>query len=184
MINVDNIVAEILAGKKSSYRHLVQEFGPIIRAFLVSRVNEPTVAEDIAQETFIAAYENLEKFRLGEDFGKWLKGIAHNKLLMHWRTQYKRGDRLEKLKTKILQEVDKYMPKAFTQEDELITSLQKCLEELPERSKDIIKARYQEQERVKDIAGRLKTTVTAISSLLFRARKQLEMCLAKEGGTS
>jgi len=43
----------------------------------------------------------------------------------------------------------------------------------------VLRARYFERESVTSIAGRHRTSVSAISSLLFRGRKELQACMAR-----
>jgi RNA polymerase sigma factor (sigma-70 family) len=50
-------------------------------------VRDAHLAEDLVQETMIAAHESLDGFEPGGNFGRWLRGIARNKALMHWRSE-------------------------------------------------------------------------------------------------
>lgn len=46
--------------------------------FALRFVNDREAAEDVAQETFIKVWKNLEQFETGRDFKTWLLAIAHN----------------------------------------------------------------------------------------------------------
>ena len=67
----------------------------------------------------------------------------------------------------------------FADEDneDTLDQLHNCLNKLPERLKSAIQARYYKQEKVLDIGEKLGISASAVSSLLFRGRKQLETCM-------
>ncbi len=58
-----------------------------------------------------------------------------------------------------------------------------CLEKLPDRVRTVVQARYFGRDKVNAIAADMQTTVSAISSLLYRGRKLLETCIGMEGVT-
>jgi RNA polymerase sigma-70 factor (ECF subfamily) len=179
-VDVKAAVRQVLQGDRDAYRTVVKEFGPAIRALLAAHLSQPDPVDDLAQETFVAAYESLGHFNLAEDLGLWLKGIARNKLLMHLRRLYQHGKALERLKAEALEEVAEDLVRAQREDDaQTVDRLRRCLEQLPPRVVDAVRARYFEHERVSSIAGKLGTTATAISSLLFRGRKELEACLGR-----
>jgi len=175
-----DVVQRVLKGDRDSYRAIVKEYGPSIRAFLAAHLSQSETVDDLAQETFIAAFEGLRQFNLKEDLGSWLKGIARNKLLMHLRRHYQHGEAIEKLKAEAVEKVFEDTCRLQEGDDvHAVDRLRDCLEKLPPRLMSVVRARYFDRERVTSIAGKLGTTATAISSLLFRGRKELESCLGR-----
>lgn len=174
------IIQKVLAGDRDAYRSIVKEYGSLVRACLAGHLASADVVEDLAQETFVAAYEHLGEFNLDLDFGPWIKGIARNKLLMHLRRAYQHGEALEKLKAKAAKEVFDDITRLQTGDDsQAIDQLRRCFEKLPQRLMGVLRARYFEREAVTAIAGRHRTSASAISSLLFRGRKELQACMAR-----
>jgi RNA polymerase sigma-70 factor (ECF subfamily) len=174
------IVQRVLAGDRDAYRVLVKEFGPGVRAALAAHLSSTDAVEDLAQETFIAAYEHLGEFDLEKDLGAWIKGIARNKLLMHLRRLYQHGEALEKLKAAAAQEVWDDVGRVSEGDDrKTVERLRSCFEKLPQRLMEALRARYFEKLPVTAIAGKQRTSATAISSLLFRGRKELQACMER-----
>ena len=68
-----------------SFDILATEYRSMVVVYLRSLGADAHLAEDLVQETFFAAYQSLDKFKKEGDFGSWLRGIAKNKALMHWR---------------------------------------------------------------------------------------------------
>lgn len=174
------ILQKVLAGDRDAYRAVVREYGPVLRALLASHLSSSDVVEDLAQEAFIAAYEHLRDFDLDQDFGPWIKGIARNKMLMHLRRHYQHGEALQKLKAEAAQEVfDDVSALQAGDDSPVVDQLRLCFDKLPQRLMGVLRARYFERRSVTAIAGELGTTVSAISSLLFRGRKELQSCLGR-----
>jgi len=175
-----DILKKVLAGDRDAYRLIVKEYGSVVRACLAGHLSSVDIVEDLAQETFIAAYEHLGDFDLEQDFGPWVKGIARNKMLMHLRRTYQHGEAIEKLKAKAAEKVFDDVARLQSNDDgRAVDALRRCFEKLPQRLMGVLRARYFERESVTAIAGRHRTTVSAISSLLFRGRKELQTCMGR-----
>ncbi|MEK7413880.1 MAG: sigma-70 family RNA polymerase sigma factor [Planctomycetota bacterium] len=178
-------VERVLAGDIEAFRFIILRYGPQIRALLASQLADQATVDDLAQDTFMAAYEGLETFQPEANMGAWLKGIARNKLLMHLRTTYRRNDAQTRLRAEIMSR--QLSHDASEREDDQdqaarrIERLRACLGKLPEAIKSVVMARYLDHEPVTAIAARLQTTVNAISATLFRSRKRLKTCV--ESGT-
>jgi RNA polymerase sigma-70 factor (ECF subfamily) len=175
-----DIVRRVLDGDTEAFRAIVEEYGPCVRAYLAAHLNDPHAVDDLAQETFIVVFESLDRFRLDDDLGGWIRGIARNKLLMHWRRDAQKRNAAEQLRVEIVEDVAESFLRAVTRDtSDTIRRLQACLKKLPSRIETVIRARYFDREKVQDIARRLNTSPSAISTLLYRGRKDLQSCLGR-----
>ena len=170
-------VQNILSGDKEAFREIVRRYAPGVRAFLASNLSDPDMIDDLTQETFIAAYQNLHQADTDQELGPWIKGIARNKLRMYLRQFYKEKDVVHSLKTEIIEDVIAEIGTMSEDDRDQIKSLQKCINNLPERSQEIIEARYFSDETVINLAKRLQSTVTAMSSVIYRAKQILRDCV-------
>jgi RNA polymerase sigma-70 factor (ECF subfamily) len=151
----------------------VQEVSPSVRALLASRIHDFHVVEDLVQETFVAAFEDLERFDDEKDLGAWIRGIALNKVRMHLRRLYSHTDAMARLREFVAERLATLTPAG----PDRFERLNQCLRELPGKIQEIFRAHYFEEERVVDIATRLKKSSNAISSILCRGRQQLRSCV-------
>jgi RNA polymerase sigma factor (sigma-70 family) len=55
---------------------LAKQHESMLLAYVLSLVSDPQLAEDIAQDTFVIAYQKIATLRKPESFGPWLRGIA------------------------------------------------------------------------------------------------------------
>ena len=88
------------------------------------------------------------------------------------------GQALEKLKAQAAECVFEELSRT----DEAagaVDRLRACFEKLPRRLMDMLRARYFERQSVNGIAGRHGTSAGAVSSLLFRGRKELQGCMER-----
>src|SRR4030042_3793120 len=72
------IIAAILGGNKDAYSVLVQRYQKPIFYLMYLVTGSYDDALDLAQETFIKAYENLDHFKNGARFFPWLYTIGFN----------------------------------------------------------------------------------------------------------
>ncbi|HEU5247224.1 MAG TPA: sigma-70 family RNA polymerase sigma factor, partial [Candidatus Udaeobacter sp.] len=63
----------------------VDEHGECLYRFALMRVRKPEVAEDLVQETFLAAVRGYEKFGGRSSERSWLVGVLKNKIVDHFR---------------------------------------------------------------------------------------------------
>jgi RNA polymerase sigma-70 factor, ECF subfamily len=170
----------VLRGEPDAFLGLVRAYGPGLRAFLGSQLFHMDEVDDVAQETFIAAYRSLQHFRRGDDFGAWLRGIARNKLLRHYEQTHRRVSKLEDFRreaTHLLQEPLEEAA-ALTKAEELQAMLG-CIAKLPERIRHVVRSLLDGGKAAR-LAEEMKTTTGAIYQLQYRALGLLRECITRE----
>ena len=168
------IIEKIKRGKYEAYRLLVRRYTQDVRFYLARKLNDHHEIEDLTQEVFVAAYHSLGDYDTSrKNFNAWLRTIAHNKLMSHLRKYYAIQKRDLILENEIIEAANdtSLMP------DELIEKMKKCLSKLPEAAQELIRSRYFTTEPVMLLAERLGSSENAISSKLFRIRKNLKECI-------
>lgn len=77
-VNDVEIVAAVLGGAGELFGELVTRHRDRVYRFVVVKIKDRTVAEDLAQDTFVEAYRSLARFDGRSRFSTWLCGIALN----------------------------------------------------------------------------------------------------------
>lgn len=72
------IVAAVLAGDSDRFGEIVARYRDRVYRFVVVKVKDRTVADDLAQDAFVEAYRSLARFDGRSRFSTWLCGIALN----------------------------------------------------------------------------------------------------------
>jgi RNA polymerase sigma-70 factor (ECF subfamily) len=75
------VVAQVLAGDRDAFRILVERHSRGIYSVIYRMTGNPEDTEEILQETFLRAYQSLQRFELRSSFLTWLYRIAVNRTL-------------------------------------------------------------------------------------------------------
>jgi len=79
------LVALAVAGGRPAFGELVRRHGSAVRALLRRMGAEPHLADDLAQDAFLAAFEQITEFRGEGTFQAWVKRIAVRAYVKRWR---------------------------------------------------------------------------------------------------
>jgi RNA polymerase sigma-70 factor (ECF subfamily) len=132
----------------------------------------------VLQNTFIKAFEGLDRFREDASLFTWLYRIATNESLSF----LKKRNRNRALEAG---EITEYLENllesdAYCNGDDIQLKLQKAILRLPEKQKLVFTMRYFEDLKYEDISGILNTTVGALKASYHHALKKLEQYLAED----
>jgi RNA polymerase sigma-70 factor (ECF subfamily) len=171
------LVSEAKAGRLQAFNMLVEEYqSPIYNlAYRMLSIMDTAAAEDIAQDTFVAAYRKLHQFKEG-NFRAWLMKIAANFCRDYMRSaQVRRNVSLEALveQPSFVVASNGTSPEDFTLRRELAEVLQATLMTLPEDQRlavvlvDVQEFSYEESAKIMGIP------VGTVKSRLSRGRLAL-----------
>ena len=169
-----------MASKEESFRSLVAEHQEMVINTCYRFVFNREDAEDLAQDVFIEVYRSLEQFREEAKLSTWIYRIAVTKSLDHLR-RLKRKKRFSSLKRVIgIEDPSSDIAAPFSEnpaeafaETEEARVLQEALGTLPDSQKTAFLLSKQEGFSNQEIADILKTSVSAVESLVHRAKKNL-----------
>jgi len=162
------------------FESMVLEHHHAVRLFLARYVHCPQRIDDLAQETFVAAYKQQQKFRGESKVLTWLLGIARKKALQFLRTEKRRlknqngfadSERIFGALAAIENESD---IATFQTRLELLSS---CLQKLPEKSRELVRQYYFEQSTAVSIGKQLSEKPGAVRMKLQRIRGVLRKCI-------
>jgi len=132
------------------------------------------IAEDLAQEVFLSAWKAAPSFRPRAKVQTWLLRIATNLCLNHRRDSRLRVTvSLSAQDAEVGQAMDAKQPDAVLIAREQTEAVRKVIAALPPKQRTAIVLRHFHELSYSEIAGVLTTSVSAVESLLFRARQTL-----------
>jgi RNA polymerase sigma-70 factor (ECF subfamily) len=176
---ITDVVRAVLAGDSPQFSRLVREFGLPLRAFIHARVQNAADAEDLAQESFIAAFRGLSKFQTGQSFEAWLIGIARHRVLGYFRSIDRRQRANQRFREECLAKIESDLLDIERESGpDPLKRLMDCVEKLPERMRQVIRARLRGEDG-SAAARLLNTTRSAIYMLQLRANENLRECMMK-----
>jgi len=164
----------------AAYRFMVEQYQNAILNCCFKFLKNKELAEDATQEVFLEVYKSIEKFRAEAKFSTWLFRIAITKSLDHMKGM-KRKKRSGFLKSvfSLSQEEGKHPadtenPHQALENQDRLKVLSWAIESLPENQKVAFTLSKLEDMSNKEIAEILHTTVSAVESLIFRAKSNLK----------
>lgn len=174
-------VRRTLAGDQQAFGELVLRYERDVFNLAYRMLSDRGEAEDAAQEAFLRAYANLERYDTSRSFKTWVLSITSNHCI----------DRLRRRRLTWLSLEEPLPPHpALTSdtpgpEDELLTNernllVQDLLNELSPEYRVAVVLRYWYDLSYAEIAEMLDTTESAVKSRLFRARQALADQLASK----
>lgn len=169
----------------------VEKYGDVLYRFALVRVQNPTVAEDLVQDTFVAALKSQDTFRKQASPQTWLVGILKHKIIDHYRYHYKTVSIEETTLSSTDDDNDGSSPKIPCKEWEITPekivevkafreTLNHCLDRLPEKSKLIFLMREADEIKSEEVCKVFNMTATNLWVTLHRVRNQLKNCLEKD----
>lgn len=144
-----------------------QEYRSNLYHFILKRVENPSVAEDIVQDVLLKAYKNQESLKDSGKLRNWFFQIARNSVIDYYRSR-KQSDSLP----------DEFVDVAVTTHNDVGIELAACLEpfikKLPEHYRRAIKLSELEGLTQRKVASILGLTESGAKSRIQRGRKLLE----------
>ena len=167
---------------RTAFEILVREHSPMILAFIRAQVRDASAIDDIHQETMVTAWRTLHRFDQTRPFGPWLRGIARNHVLVH----YRRTKRLplhceEAVIAHLDARLDEIGRRSGDTWPEKLEALDDCLGALPEPSRTLLDLHYREELSTERIAGRTDLNRETVKKRLQRIRSSLARCLENKG---
>jgi len=168
-------VSEAGASKEELFAGLVRDHQASLRVFVRSQGVEPGWVDDLAQDAFVIAYQELDSYDPDRDFGKWLRGIARNLVRNELRKQGRQRRILHESLTRHLVDL------AENEEDQVdasqLSALRDCVEQLPRKSRELIHSRYHEGWDATVLADKFEMKAATVRQTLLRIRRQLYQCI-------
>jgi RNA polymerase sigma-70 factor (ECF subfamily) len=180
------LVEAARAGDIGAFESLVRRYDRSVFRIAQHITQNREDAEDVVQDAFLKAYQNLGQFQGQSKFYTWLVRIAVNEALM--RLRRRRPERMvsidEDIKTdedSMPREIADWSPnpeQLYTQA-ELKDLLGKTIQGLPPSFRTVFVLRDVEGLSTEETASALELSVPAVKSRLLRARLQLRERLNK-----
>ena len=180
------LIEDARVGCEESFRQLVQNHHQVVRFFISRFIYCPESIDDVAQEVFLQAFRDLNRFRGDSNFSTWMIGIARLKSLEHLRAKRKTDSVMRDLQlanqTEMQLENLQHACYGFGAAEERLRALTACVAELPEHSLSMVRYFYFDRMSCADIAKTCRSKGSTIRMRLHRVRELLKNCVESKTG--
>lgn len=179
----DVLVQQAIGGKEKAFSKIVEKYERALYYHILKMVRNKEVVEDLVQEAFVKAFDNLNSYNTNYAFSTWLYRIATNHTIDYLRKK--------KLKTLSINEPVKTregemkmeLPDEDFQTDRQVMHKQRkmiieeAIENLPSKYRKVIQMRHMEEKSYQEIADILDLPLGTVKAHIFRARELLYKAL-------
>ncbi|MEP7039318.1 MAG: RNA polymerase sigma factor [Acidobacteriota bacterium] len=174
----DEQLVELAVGENpEAFGEIVKRWERKIFALCFGMLLREDEAKDAAQETFIAAYRNLSKFRGDAKVSSWLHRIAVNQCLTTKRRAKTRSEDFLDDETnadeKVFVAPAHLTPAKTTEQNERLKLIRQAVNSLPADLKQIVVMKEFEEMTFQEISDTLDLPLSTVKSRLYTALKQL-----------
>jgi RNA polymerase sigma factor (sigma-70 family) len=174
------LVSRSLAGDREAFSRIVSRYQTLICSLAYSRVGNLGQSEDIAQETFITAWNRLGQLREPAKLRSWLCGIVQNRLYKSLRREgHEPAHHAETLDAVHDPADAAELPSEQTVRREEEAILWRSLEKIPELYRTPLILFYREHQSIETVAAELDLSEDAVKQRLSRGRKLLQEEVAR-----
>jgi RNA polymerase sigma-70 factor, ECF subfamily len=173
----EDLIARARRGDEEAFRLIFKRYTrPVIR-FIFCMVNDRSLAEELAQETFVRAYKNLGALRDEAKLSTWLFGIAKNVAREALRSSRQESHRVEF--ERLLAVCDeKPSPAGELLDKELNDVVRHALGMLGEEKRLVFTLKVYQQRSYGEIAQITGFSIPKIRNILYRARAEMRRRLS------
>ena len=164
------------SGDGEAFGQLYEAYFDRVYRFIFFRVTDDQIAEDLASQVFLKAWENLHRYHPRGPFLAWLYAIARNTVIDNYRTR------------KPMVSLDEAAPLA-AQDDKLddrmqlqfeVQTLREAMQQLTQEQQEVILLKFMADYDTAQIAKEMGKTEGAIRALQMRALQALARVMRKE----
>jgi RNA polymerase sigma-70 factor (ECF subfamily) len=163
------LIEAFQAGDEFAFVSLYNRYKGPVYAFCVKMLADREVAADVMQDTFLRLYENRDRLLKSSSFKSWLFTIARNQCLNTMRRDKRMvgyGDGIEDVP-------GESTPVSRLEKSERIAMVSECLMRLKPDYREVLILREYQNLSYDEIAAVTRSTVSAVKSRLFKARRKL-----------
>lgn len=180
---IDFVLMErIGAGDHEAFRELVERHQHAVIGTVAKMLGNASESEDIAQQVFLRIWRNAKRYRPDAKFTTYLFTITRNLVFNESRRKSRKkevsSDEREENSQQVTAANPDRQPDAELLQAELQSAVDAAIAALPEAQRMAVVLRRYEQLSYEEIANVLGLSVSAVKSLLFRARTALREALS------
>lgn len=177
-LNDKELIQRFRVNRNEAFNGIVVKYQERLYWHIRKMVISHDDADDVLQNTFIKAFQGLDKFREDASLFTWLYRIATNESLTF----------LKKERSRFFQPISDYqqhLERTLESEphfdgDELQLKLQKAIIRLPEKQRLVFNMKYFDEMKYEEISAVLGTSVGALKASYHHAMKKIEQYLIQD----
>jgi RNA polymerase sigma-70 factor (ECF subfamily) len=172
---VHTYISDVLAGNTHAFGHLVDGYKDMVYSVCIKITSDPELAEEVAQDVFVKAYQGLNKFKGNSKFSTWIYQIAYFTSINAVRQKkIEKADLI--VADKLAANEDCLDHLEASERKELI---QEALLHLKADERGVITLYYLEELSIEEVSKITRLSISNVKVKVHRSRKKLYGILEK-----
>ena len=170
-------IEAVRKGNVQAFSFLVEKYQKLVYTLALKLLKKPEEAEEMAQDTFIKAFQKLDSYEGKSKFSTWLYSITYNACISELR---KRRIEFKSLDDRQISDQDEQKMHDYyreTKKEDQEKYLNLALAKLPEDDQVLVTLYYYENQSMDEISQITGLTVSNIKVKIHRARKRMYILL-------
>ena len=175
------LIARSLAQDPDAFGQLVERYATVIVNLAYRMVGDRTEAEDLAQDTFVAAFKALPTFRAESKFSTWLYRIAANKC-KDWLRAKRPGQGAQDIDVEDVfndRVVEERTPERLLSQQQVAAQLDRAIQRLPPLYREAFVLKHVEGLSYEEMQEILGVNTDTLKMRVYKGRLQLSRELAE-----
>jgi len=180
----EQLAASSAEGNDQAFAELLQRYLKPVYGFLYQMVRDQSQVEDLAQDAFIKAWKNIQRFDQSKSFKTWIFTIAKNTALDYFKKKKtvafsffedeEGNNKLENLSEEAV------LPDEILEREDAVREMEEKLQLISEKYRTILVLRYKEDFSLKEIAEILDAPYNTVKAYHGRGIKELKKAIMQE----
>lgn len=153
------------------------ESEPAVRAYVFAAVRAYHDAEDVVQQVALTAARRFDEYDPARPFTGWALWLAKSRVIDHYRKQ---GRERLVFSESLLDQLGDALAERQPERGARQAAMELCIEKLPEKSRQMLALRYEDDAPMDRVAAALDSTAASVRVMLFRIRNLLADCIQTE----
>ena len=170
-----NIINRILKGDSEAVVEFYKTNSPKLLRYLRNKLPNQEDAEELLNDIFLAAIDELSFYREDSSVSTWLFKIARNKVVDFYRKRKIKSILLSQAPFLEIIAGELHQPEFQFEKDKIRDKIEKAFRTISPPYQNILHLHYEDKIPVKELAEILNLSFKATESLLFRARQNFRL---------
>lgn len=170
-------IDQVKRGQTAAFSYLVERYRDMVYGLALKMLRNTEEAEELAQDTFVKAFQSIQSYRGSARFSTWLYRITYNSAITILRKKKMQLLSLDEQRLSDDDEIRLHQQLSEIDEEELAASLKKAMESLPEDDQALVTLYYYEDQSVDEISHITGLSASNVKVKIHRARKKMYLYL-------
>ncbi|RXG11983.1 RNA polymerase sigma-70 factor (ECF subfamily) [Leeuwenhoekiella aestuarii] len=160
------LLKKLRKGDTAAYKYLFSTYYTWLCNYVLKLCNDPSLAEDIVQETMINFWEKRDTILITTSLKSYLFRSCHNQFLQHIRKQKIKFDFLDNIRWEVIASAQK---EDTSERDRDLEKLNNLIDKLPPRCKEVFIKNKIQKKKYKEIAVDLGISIKTVENQMSKA---------------